>query len=501
MPPSPRRIRPAAGPVARRRPWRRRPAAREPAEADRPAPAATWRQALRRTGPLRSIPRFIFVTVLGVVASAAGVYTFVEDSFKPAVGTAPMGGDVNIVLAGFGIDSDDLRPSAAGLAKSIVDELDARLDPLRGAGFAVEVRGPEGSGTSGAERDTQLTRLAQATNADVVVSARLGRSTGTTSLTPELFLADRKLAGAAELAGYHALTPIPLDGGLDSNPVVRRAARERVLDLTRGVARLIVGLGYYGDLRSGGSDRYAQAAAEFEAARRDWRGDARGHALLALLSGNTAGKRGRLAEARSYYLEAVSLAPESSRARLGLAELAFHEAKGRCEQGAVDAAAMWRVADEYQVILSGPQVPGADPHPKAAYGLGRSYLCLSQALVADLWSAARQHFQRVVDEFHAGNARIQQLAAESYAGLAVTRLPFDGAANPTAAYQAAAEAYEQAIRYTADPGRRAVLDGDLAFVQLRLGQTAAACQLYREGISLDPGNAGLARAAAEAGCH
>ena len=81
------------------------------------------------------------------------------------------------------------------------------------------------------------------------------------------------------------------------------------------------------------SEDYGRAEAEFNRAIEDagWP-DGDGKEVVHLFSGTSAGRQGRLADARASYLRALELNPDYGRAMLGLAEVGLHEASGSCSE-------------------------------------------------------------------------------------------------------------------------------------------------------------------------
>jgi hypothetical protein len=274
----------------------------------RPRPSDTvvgrtrWNRLRDPTSPARAVPRFLLVTVLGVVASGIGVYTFVEQRIAASQPPPPMSGDLNIAVAGFsrsGNTRDTLDPVVGdGLAQSVFEHLPPQFTALETAGFEIQYRAPRdiGQAKSGPtqERARQLEALARKANADVIISADLNSARGRTTVIPTLFLRQKKLQGAEELGGYHQLDPVIINGDPDSNLVMRKKLRDDLISRTGGIARLIVGLGFYDERQ------YSQAATEIQAAERDW-ADAIGRKIVHLFLGNIEGKRGNYSAAERNY--------------------------------------------------------------------------------------------------------------------------------------------------------------------------------------------------------
>jgi tetratricopeptide (TPR) repeat protein len=476
---------------------RRSATVQQPAKApDGAEPATTlasrprWAWLRNPSSPARAIPRFLLVTALGVLASGIGVYAFVEQRIAAARPPPPMSGDLNIAVAEFsasgGTRSQRASAIADGLAASVFQYLPAQLTALKDAGFEIQLRAPHDTGRaegqSTQDRAQRLANLARNTNADVLIAANLVFGGGMTRVTPELYLAEKKLANAQELEGYHSLGQAAISGDPDSNAVARRGLRDSLLARVSGVSRLIVGLGFY-DQR-----QYARAAGELRAAERAWT-DPTGRKVVELFLGNVEGRRGDLARAETHYLRALHADPGYWRARLGLAALAFQRARGTCERGSVHPRGLEAALGSYRAVLGAAQ-GSADPDlpVKVSFGLGQTYLCLSQAGLADDWTQAQTQFRTVIEAYEHGNHRVQELAAEAWAGLGLALLPTTAAAD-SQAYRRAAQAYQQAVALSLDPKRQAIFLDVLAHIHVKLNDLPRACDAYRQAVTLDPDHA------------
>jgi tetratricopeptide (TPR) repeat protein len=255
-----------------------------------------------------------------------------------------------------------------------------------------------------------------------------------------------------------------------------------LLARARGIARFILGLGFYqiGD--------FPKAAGEFGRAQPDW-ADPVGRKLLNLFLGNTAGKRGQLGLARTYYQRALEADPSYGRARLGLAELAYRAAAGKdCRPGQADAQGLRMALTLFRRVLSADDQAAADVPTKVAFGLGRTYWCLTEGQIADYSAQSRAQFSIVIDAFDRGNRRIRELAAQAAFGLGLTYLA--GPATPsTEAYRQAVEAHHRAIRYSLDPRQQADILESLGDVYEQLGDDQRACEAYGQAAARDPARA------------
>lgn len=483
---------------SRRRGWRQ---SRSPSSHPSPGNKGTAKISVQGTeSPRRRwAPRVIraavggwkgVAAILGAVASTISVYVFVAGTGAVSASPSPMTGDLNIAVADFGVshvrDQTSSQATAHALAQSVFDYLGPHLVELRRGNLDVQTRSPSAvgavHGNSAAQRSEDLARMSSEIHSDLIVSATLRSNAGETTIVPELYLGANKLADALELAGYHTLTPLTIEGDPDSNPVIRQDLRSGLIERTRGIARFIIGLGYYEDKNR--QDHLIRAEANFSLALHDWT-DASGRKLLYVFLGNVAGKRGQLTLAQQYYKRALRIDPAYDRAQLGLAEVLFQRAQGSCRAGSASIVSLWSALDAYRKLLAASgksTVEGLSS--KAALGAGRTYLCLSEAGATDGWGQARRQFQIVVGNYareHTGVLR--DLAAEGYAGLALTDIVLEG---PKPGYREAAGHYRLAIEYSRDPERRGFFFSALAETYMKLHDPKWACVAYHQAEAADP---------------
>jgi tetratricopeptide (TPR) repeat protein len=394
-----------------------------------------------------------------------------------------MGGDLNIAVADFGVlrtnNQVSSQATAHALARSVFDYLGPQLEPLRRDNLQVQTRLTPG--VSQAQRSEGLSRLASEMRADLIVSAALTFNADETTIIPELYLNPNKLEDALELAGYQTLTPVTVDGDPDSNPVIRQDLRNSLIERARGIARFIVGLGYYEDKSS--QDHLTKAAASFTLALHDWT-DASGRKLLYVFLGNASGKRGQLSLAQQYYAQALKIDPTYDRAQLGLAEVLFQRAQGSCGARTANITGLRAALAAYQELAKRDKSAVEGLSSKVALGIGRTYLCLSQAKVIDGWAQARAQFQIVVNNYSRRRSTVlRELAAEGYAGIAITSIPLEGSGK---GYRDAAADYTLAIESSRDPERRGFFLSALAEIYIKLNDPKQACAAYHQAESLDP---------------
>jgi tetratricopeptide (TPR) repeat protein len=407
-----------------------------------------------------------------------------------------MTGDFNIAVAPFAVEGAPgiaTESAFTGLDSSIFDALGDELRVLERSGYDIDLLGPEDVGAVRGQpeiRADKLQRIADQTRADVIISGQIRVEPDQASFIAELHLSDRQLQDASELSGRHELRRFATTSGdATLNSETRRSLRRGILARTRALARFIAGLGLYG------SGKFALAMRYFNDAAGEWGGQ-EGLEVLQIFRANTAGKMKQLTVARQYYDAALRTVPGYGRAVLGKAELAYHEARGTCERGSANRVGLEQALKQYGRAGSATvRPPGADIAVKVAFGVGRTMLCLSQALLGNYWTEAEAQFRRVVDEFERGNRRLRRLAGEAYAGIGFTILPPEGSSNGDATWRRAADAYQRAVELSVDPERKGIFHGMLGHIYTRLHDLERARIEYRRAIRLDRANAGRYRAA------
>lgn len=428
------------------------------------------------------------------------VYPLIVSPTKPR-----MTGDFNVAVAEFGrLDTQNRVVKdaiAADLSNSVYTDMANQLRQFTMAGavpgddFQIEVLGPTETGwipgTTRQERAIAAAKLASDMNADVIVYGHLKFDATTSSFVPEFYLSDRRLEDAKELVGQYELgSSINSSADIANNIVARNKLRTQLRSRTGSLGQFVIGMSYYV------TNNFEQAQQYFEQAKNanGW-DDGDGKEVLYLFLGNTAGKQNDLTAAKGYYDRALELEPEYARARLGVAEVIFHQSKGSCEQnaskgsltsdqaGIEDAIRIYRSALDAQI-----QPALADIKAKMDFGLGRAYLCLSQAQIGDHWDAATQSFSNVIAEYESGNQRLQDMAAEAYAGRGFISLPYVDDPNATKKFRDAIPQYKKAIELSRHPDRQAAFHDMLGYIHRRLKEYDEADKAYTDAIRLDPQN-------------
>jgi hypothetical protein len=454
----------------------------------------------------------LIVAVLGFVGTVLGLYDAYERRVKGQEPTR-MTGHVNVVVAELGLAGPAEDGARLAIAKDLpretVNQLRRQLQPGADQDLRIEVRGPGDPGIGRVRGATQLERqqaaeaLGRRVNAHVVVYGELGTTTGSTSLRPEFsFSSDLVLRGAEELvdaqAGELRLgAPIERPGDVAVNQLIYADLQRELAARVKVVADVAAGLVFLNN-----SDRAAEAAPFLQAAETvvGW-DDHEGREVLYLLLGNArlrwfsqalqaaparpAAARRMLDAADDHYRHALRIDSQYARAQLGLAETAFLRAQRGCQPEQADPAGLERAAELFTAagrLADQPQT--ADVGTKVAFGLGRTYVCLTSA-GTDREGQARQALEAVLRDHRSAagnhNPRVELLAAEAHGQLGALDYILAATTGSRERYRAAIASYGQALALsTGRPDRQWKFYDVLATIHLRLGDRARADQAARD---------------------
>jgi tetratricopeptide (TPR) repeat protein len=448
-------------------------------------PVSWWQRPLlrfRRLAPLGKVAIFVLATL-----AAVGIQGGAQALYQAIQGPPRMTGDYNIVVTEFDARDATGQPIGSDIASDLSHRLgEALKQDLESVESAViEVRQPDQagrlSGATSEERARAAKALADRIDADVVIYGWL--DTSRTTLQPEFYVRERVLTDAQELVGSFQLgsaisAPVPID----QEKAAGIKVRQRLVSRARALSELVLGLSYFRVAQYTEAERHFAVALTAEG----WP-DADGKEILYLFRGSTDGMLGHLGSAAEWYQRALKLNPDFARARLGLAEVGFQEAKGSCERGDVDANGLHDAREAYQATLSATDQPAsANVSAKAHLGVARVDICISQAELEDRWNEAAVEAMTVVAAFEAGDDSLRQLAAEAHGVRAICELPAVGDPNAQSRFQAAEAEYQKAIELSSRPDRLASFYAGLADVLHKLGRDDEARQAYDKAIPLAP---------------
>src|SRR5829696_5029494 len=283
-------------------------------------------------------------------------------------------------------------------------------------------------------------------------------------------------------------------GDAAHNFVLRDDLRTSAVAGTTALAEFATGLLFYSAGKYPDADRWFVQAGRGSSVLAD-----RG-VMLRLFRGNVQLRIGRPAEARREFAAALDLQPDNARASVGLAESALLAGNGGCTKEKIDPTGVRTAVRLYQQAMRARVQPRESDVPvKVMSGLGRAYLCLSQAGVEDRWGPAREHLERVLQAYQTGNERLRELAAEAYGSLGLLCLPVRGATDGAAveALRRSRWLYERAVELSRRPEREGVFLGMVGFVTARLSEYLEAEAAYARAADLDPARKSYYQAAAK----
>jgi tetratricopeptide (TPR) repeat protein len=427
-----------------------------------------------------------------------------------------MRGTLNLAVADFastdgrgGQAAKATAKLATDVATSVAALLTDQLRPLAGR-LRIELREPaqfpQIRGASQAARARTAKQRAEQIDADVVVYGTLATDGTKTILQPELYISDSIQGDTGEVVGDHPWgSPLQLPGDPDSNPLAAQLLGEPLSLRTKALASMILGIWYYHAGQSGIALQHLRAAAENPA----WH-DQEGKELVYLFLGNAAERRGAqqqgaeehphpaarrsFAEAVSYYQTALRIDGQYARAWYGLAETRFLQVGLSCQPDRIDRRLLAQAVRDFQraqLATHRPTVANLDA--KIAFGLGRAYVCMTLAGVADRrvealgqLAIAMRAFQPILPE-DPSTRRLRQLAAEAYGQRGLLATAYVDAPDARTQDLRAVTDYKQAIALSADrPQRQGVFYDNLAHVYDRLRMPREARDARDKARSLKP---------------
>jgi tetratricopeptide (TPR) repeat protein len=441
--------------------------------------APGWRDRFLRGG-VRAWK--VVVALLGLLATVAGLYTFVREWRKDSP-SQRLTADMNIAVAPF-TARGDAAPSGELLARQVRSTLGTQLKRhAHPAGVTFDLAPPPRldpvqPGTV-AERTAAAERVAARLNAQIVVYGDLRLGSDRSIVAPKFYLAGQALGDADELIGSHRLgAPAVITGSVSDNVAARVEARRLLAARTRTLSDFVVGLSYFA------RDDYESANRWFRQART---ASDEASEVIYLFLGHVAGRSGEFLQARRFYGRALEAEPEYARARFGIAEVQFQRSRGRCSPGSTNAAGLRSALRGYLQAEAERREPYGDVlQARARFGRARTLFCLAQAGIEPRFPDAEALYRFVVRAYEGGEPVLRDEASEALAGIGLIRLPGRGERSPGRELREAEAYYKRALRLSGDQNRQALFSSMLGFIYSRLGEKAAAEQAYRRAARLDP---------------
>jgi tetratricopeptide (TPR) repeat protein len=452
-----------------------------------------WRRPVLRRGVSRAW------AVVGVVATLTGLWGSYGHILSKPPPPPVMRGTLNLAVADFAsVDSRGGQAAkataklATDVATSMAALLAEQLRPLAGR-LRLEVRGPTEfpyvRGASQAARARTAKQRADQIDADIVVYGTLSTDGTKTVLQPELYISDSIQGDTGEVVGDHPWgAPLQLSGDPDSNPLAAQLFGEPLSIRTKALASMILGIWYYHAGQPSIALQHLRAAAE----NPEWP-DQEGKELVYLFLGNAAERQGSqqqtqqgqrhplagrrsFAEAVNYYQKALRMDGQYARAWYGIAETRFLQVGLSCQPDRIDRQLLAQAIRDFQrgqLATHRPTLANLDA--KIAFGLGRAYVCMTLAGIANRrveaegqLAIAIRAYQPILPE-DSSTRRLRQLAAEAYGQRGLLATAYADAPDIRAQDLHAVADYQQAIALSADrPQRQGVFYDNLADIYDRL---------------------------------
>ncbi|SEG82647.1 Tetratricopeptide repeat-containing protein [Thermomonospora echinospora] len=403
----------------------------------------------------------VLVTVIGLVSAVVGIPGAWPAFWQvlPFTDPPPLNGAVNIVVSPIAIDAPKKTDKDHKTARQFGDALLAMVQDEIAEPGRIEV-GPAADDDVGvyrteAGRAERLGRDLSSRGGHIAISGTLIPGT-VDRLRVEVYLDRNKLDEAYQLGGLQPMSTADF-GDISTNPAARRNAQDFLLRKARLYARLLVAVGEYA---AGGEQGLDKSIKAMRALQPQLSGTAE-RSFGWLLIGNAEARAKRRDEAVRAYRKALEADPDSIRAELGLAEIAYLRAGGTfsgemCTPRVSRVPVLRRLERQYQDLTAGLGDDRHDLRPRVQFALARTRLCL-------LLVRGKGPIEQIEDGFLATAATweddtrktwLRTLTADAYAMLGETsmlRLVDRGPDPVTAAryFRAAAETAPDTERRTA----------------------------------------------------
>lgn len=422
-------------------------------------------------------PIIALLAIAGSVASVLGLFSSSSPARRPI---QRMSGDLNVAVAAFTTDGR-VTPNGLALAQTVTKSLHDGLGRLDSS-IAIDVRGPDAGADGGllskpVSSTAQARSVARQLSADIVVYGALHVEPDSTSVAPTFFLNGTKLPSAAPVTGQYGYGPALHSAlSIEVNPQARADLRSALVARTTAYASAFIGVGYYLRHSLSRAERYLHAASRYAPSA--------SLPLFDILLGNINAQNGATRAALHKYEHAAHDPTLRTRAKLGIGEVKYAEARGHCRSSDIrmaglDAARLsFLQADRSAAHEAGL---GGLLQAKARFGLGQVDLCLSSAGVAQDWSRARNEFLEVINSYRPSLVELRDDTAEAQAGIGLCDL---STKRPPTSYAKAYREYSAAAGLTTQRARAAYFYGVAAFAAERLHEYAMAYQDYRRATEL-----------------
>lgn len=357
----------------------------------------------------------IFLAVIGV---GLGLYFGLRPTQKPV-----MTGEFRIAIASFAEQGGDL-PDKVGY--TVADGIHTRLSgDLREitVGPKVEIWGPDRIGVirgkTPEERAQNAAILAKETQAYMVIYGRVESIDGQMYVTPEFYLDTQGFSEGSEIIGQYELVSTFFVAA-SNNPAWFYDFNRKMYTRSDVISSFAIGLSYFA------IQDYETALEIFQKLNSlDSWDDIHSRKVLYALLGFTAGKVGDYELTETMLAQSLEIDPEYARPYIGLANVAYMRSLLLVQESTNPADIDFSLLQECDALLEQARQaknkpPLAEVETKIHFAQGQCSMMTTYSGRSDSFDLAVQEFEQVIAAYDDGkNSRVQELAGEAYARLAL----------------------------------------------------------------------------------
>jgi len=210
-----------------------------------------------------------------------------------------------------------------------------------------------------------------------------------------------------------------------------------------------------------------------------------GKEIIYLLIGNAYSRQASieksvayLASARESYATALDIDPAYGRAKIGQAAVLYLSSLGNPYDASFESVDL-EMLDQAEALFQEASTMDGSPESaniqtKSAFGLGQIYIVKAQILGEEWIGRANDEFQKVIDDFEAGDEQIGETASHAYARIGLI-------AWMNGELESAVEFYRTAIE-AASPFYQGYYFASIGDIYLAAGRVDEAREAYNEAI-------------------
>jgi tetratricopeptide (TPR) repeat protein len=374
------------------------------------------------TGFLRNLSIWQWIGFASVVLAIVMASLFIISQLKPKQKPV-MTGEFRIAIASFAEQGSDL-PDKAGytIASGIQDRLSDDLREIT-VGPKVEIWGPDRIGTikgrTPEERAQNAAILAKEIQAYMVIYGLVESIDGQMYVTPEFYLDTQGFSEGSEIIGQYELVSTFFVAA-SNNPAWFYDFNRKMYTRSDVISSFATGLSYFA------IQDYETALEIFQKLDSlDTWDDIHSRKVLYALLGFSAGKVGDYELTETMLHQSLEIDPEYARPYIGLANVAYMRSLLPFQESKNPADIDFSLLQECDAFLEKARQaknkpPLAEVETKIHFAQGQCSMMTTYSGNNDSFDWAVQEFEQVITAYDNGkNTRVQELAGEAYARLAL----------------------------------------------------------------------------------